>query len=153
MMAGGDDGLPWRWAGQQWLWLPVEIKNGGTPLIGTRLALLHGGGHTNTNSAHATPSPLGALCGSIDTFTDSLVKGMTIVWPGMVGEQRGGNGRGRNGGSVSPLSIAVFRFFEVRSLLFSRQITKRRETAGGRGPVGPPISSHQILSADKNWEI
>jgi hypothetical protein len=30
MVAGGDDGLPWRRAGRQWLCLPVAIKKGGT---------------------------------------------------------------------------------------------------------------------------
>ena len=29
MVAGGNDGLPWRRAGRQWLRLPVAIKKGG----------------------------------------------------------------------------------------------------------------------------
>ena len=33
MVAGGDDGLPWRRAGRQWLWLPLAIKKGGTWLM------------------------------------------------------------------------------------------------------------------------
>jgi hypothetical protein len=31
----------------------------------------------------------GALCRSVETFTDSLVKGMAIVWPGVVGVEGG----------------------------------------------------------------
>jgi hypothetical protein len=30
MVAGGDDGLPWRRAGRQWLRLPVAKKRGAT---------------------------------------------------------------------------------------------------------------------------
>jgi hypothetical protein len=55
--------------------------------------------------------PWGALFGGIETFTNSLVKGMANVWPGVVEEEVEGNGGGGNGGSVGPLSVAFYRFF------------------------------------------
>jgi hypothetical protein len=66
MVAGGNDGLPWRVAGRQWLCLPVAIKKGGNYGPYGFLSL------TNTTGAkikqilptlpHRTPH---ALCGSV----------------------------------------------------------------------------------------
>jgi len=58
--------------------------------------------------------PRGVLCRGIKAFTDSLVKGIAIVWLGLVGEEEGGKGGGRNDGPVSPLSVAFLCSFEVR---------------------------------------
>jgi hypothetical protein len=75
MVAGGDDGLPWWWAGRQWLCLPVTIKKGGYCSPEAFLSL------TNTTGAKITPilptlrhRTLRALCCSIEKNTDSLVK-------------------------------------------------------------------------------
>ncbi len=88
MVAGGDNGLPWLWAGRQWLLLPVAIKKGGNYGPYVFLSL------TNTTGAKITPfSPTllhrtpPALRGSVEKNTDSLVKGMILF-------DQGGGGRG-----------------------------------------------------------
>jgi hypothetical protein len=93
MVAGDNDGLPWRRAGRQWLRLPVGIKKGGKYSPQAFLSVM------NTTWAkitpilpmlpHHTPS---ALCGSVEKNTDSLVKGMILFDQG--GGGRGGEGRG-----------------------------------------------------------
>ena len=113
MVAGGDDGLPWRRAGRQWLRLPVAIKKGGNYSPYTFLSL------TNSTGAKITPilptlrhRTLRALCRSVKKNTDSLVKGMILF-------DQGGGGRGGGKRSwlkvlppVSPWS-ACFRLFFV----------------------------------------
>ncbi len=84
--------------------------------------------------------PWGELCHSVETFTDSLVKGMTIVWPGVVGEEGGlGGGGGENGGSITItlLSIAFFMLFPGSSLLGICQNKIHWDNSCGRIPAGP----------------
>ena len=52
-----------------------------------------------------------------------------------------GKGQGGNGGSVNLLPVTFLGFFEVRSLLCSRQIKKNQENSDGRGPAGPPTTA------------
>jgi hypothetical protein len=88
MVAGGNNGLPWRRAGRQWLRLPVVIKRGGNYGPYAFLSLTHTTGAKimpiSPRLPHRTPQ---ALCGSIEKNTDSLVKGMILF-------DQGGGGRG-----------------------------------------------------------
>ena len=69
------------------------------------------------------------LCRSIESFSDSLVCGMAIVWLGVVSEEGGVNGGGGNVGSISPLSVAFLSLCWIKTNL---------KNSGGREPAGPP---------------
>ena len=49
-------------------------------------ALLHDEGHINTYLINIAPG-MRMVCSSIETPTESLVKGMAIIWLGVVGEE------------------------------------------------------------------
>ena len=141
MVAGDNDGLPWRRAGRQWLRLPVGIKKGGKYSPQAFLSVM------NTTWAKITPiSPTlphrtpRALCGSVEKNTDSLVKGMILFDQG--GGGRGGEGGKGHGRKCSPPSVrgplvSCCCLRERLQRIFS-DIFPGSKILAGNSPAGPP---------------
>jgi hypothetical protein len=108
MVAGGDDGLPWRQAGRQWRFaahFDCYLICSMVHECFCHLRTPAGKIYANFDMPpHRTPC---ALCGSIEKNMDSLVKGMILFDQG--GRGRGGGGEGRGGkvmvGKRSPPSV------------------------------------------------
>lgn len=90
VMAGGDDGLPLRQVGPQWLWRRLALKLMGAIFQEICCSLLLCVGVALTPIQPMLPNhSRGALCSSVETFTDAPVKGMAIIQSGVVGGEGG----------------------------------------------------------------